>query len=350
MRSRNDGPMDPRAFVRMSTDLPLNPKIARMGNPVAAWTYASAICYAGSTFSDGHIPIDAVLRVAGTPKTVVRALVKAGLWHLPGHDCPRCDQPVAGDAIIHDYLQHNRSAADAQGLTDKRRAAGKAGAAKRWSTEPVDGKRIANAMAHATQPLWLEGDDGALFAPPTSSENGNGKVTEPALMTREVVRVNPAGQQPALVASVAEVPSSGIAEGEAPAETEAGSEMASAMASAMANAWQTDSRESTDAKSKSKSKSLSSGDDDEEGFAEVWATLPHRRNDSKHKTRLAYHAARKRGVTHDEILTHAEAYATERHGQDRQFTKGGEAWFNTRPWENGPPVVEKPKRKFAWDN
>lgn len=349
MKGRNDGPMDPRNFIRISIDLPINPKVVRMGNPVAAWAYTTSMCYAGSTFSDGHVPIDAVLRMAGAPKTATRALVKAGLWHLPGHDCPRCEQPVAGDAIIHDYLQHNRSAEQAQGLTEKRRKAGKAGAAKRWSGEPVDGKRIANAMAHASQPLWLEGDDGALFAPITSSENGHGKVTEPALMTSEVVRVNPASQQPVSADVVAKVPSSDLGGADIPADAEAEAGIASAMASAMANAWQTDSRESTDAKSKSKSKSLSSGDDDEEGFNEVWTTLPHRPNDSKHKARLAYRAARKRGVTHEEILTHAKAYASERNGQDRQFTKGGEAWFNTRPWDNGPPVIEAPLVIWPWE-
>lgn len=90
----------------------------------------------------------------------------------------------------------------------------------------------------------------------------------------------------------------------------------------------------------------------EAAFVEIWAALPHRKTgDSKHKTQLAYNAARKRGVTHEEILDHANAYAAERRGQDPQFTKGGEAWFNTRPWDNGPPPEpEVPKRKFAWEN
>ncbi|WP_157631973.1 hypothetical protein [Catelliglobosispora koreensis] len=84
------------------------------------------------------------------------------------------------------------------------------------------------------------------------------------------------------------------------------------------------------------------------GFAEIWAALPRRRGDSRHKTELAYNAAIKRGVTHAEILAHATAYAADRRGKDPQFTKGGEAWFNLRPWENGEP--EQPARRSLWDN
>ena len=153
MMARAEAPADHRNYVRMSIDLPLNPKLARMGNPVAAWTYVTSVCYAGSNLTDGHFPTDVVIRLAGVPKATAKALVRAGLWHLPGHDCDRCEQPLEGDAVIHDYLQHQRSAAEARGLTEKRSAAGRAGAAKRWNSE-ANGKPIANAMAIAEQTLW----------------------------------------------------------------------------------------------------------------------------------------------------------------------------------------------------
>lgn len=84
------------------------------------------------------------------------------------------------------------------------------------------------------------------------------------------------------------------------------------------------------------------------GFDEIWKTLPRRRGDSKHKAELAYDAAIKRGVAHDVILDHATAYASERRGQDQQYTKGGQTWFNTRPWDNGAP--EQPRPRSIWDN
>lgn len=91
-----------------------------------------------------------------------------------------------------------------------------------------------------------------------------------------------------------------------------------------------------------------SADASDGGFEEIWMALPRRRGDSKHKTELAYNAAIKRDVPHAAILEHAHAYAQDRHGKDQQYTKGGEAWFNTRPWENGEP--EQPKQRSIWDN
>lgn len=157
--------MDPRPYVRMSTDLPLNPKLAAIDDPAASWAYVVSICYAGQTLSDGHVPVVAVLRLAGVDKAVATALAEQELWHLPSHTCSRCPQPKPGHAYIHDYLQHQRSADEVRDLTSKRREAGRKGAAKRWAASknvaadlpgeaPAGSKPIANAMANAQQELW----------------------------------------------------------------------------------------------------------------------------------------------------------------------------------------------------
>jgi hypothetical protein len=99
--------------------------------------------------------------------------------------------------------------------------------------------------------------------------------------------------------------------------------------------------------------STSPGGEDEflEDFEEFWANQPHRKTDSKHKSKLAYNAARRRGVAHDVIMSHSTAYRNERRGQEPDYTKGVVVWLNARPWDNGPePLIEAPRRKFAWEN
>jgi hypothetical protein len=113
----------------------------------ASWAYVVSMCYSGGSFTDGHFPVDLVLRWANAPKTVAKALATQGLWHMPGHDCPECPQPEPGDAVVHDYLKHQVSAADAKELATKRSEAGRAGAAKRWGAE--DSEPMASAMASA---------------------------------------------------------------------------------------------------------------------------------------------------------------------------------------------------------
>lgn len=147
---------DPRPYIRVSVDVPQNPKLARLNSPAAAWAYIVSMCYSGGSFTDGHFPVELVLRLAGAPKAVAKALATQGLWHLPGHECLECPQPEPGDAVVHDYLKHQVSAAEAKELAAKRSQAGRAGAAKRWG--PVeDAEPVASAMASATPNAMANG-------------------------------------------------------------------------------------------------------------------------------------------------------------------------------------------------
>lgn len=174
--SRSEAPQDPRQYVRITTDIAMNPKLAVIDSPAASWTYVCSIAYSGGSYTDGHFPVAAVLRLAGTDKDVAEALVEQELWHLPGHDCARCPQPKAGYAYVHDYLHHQRSKEEAQELSDKRRLAGMAGAQARWGKpkppEEPRGKRIPNAKAAAEQPLWQEDDTSVASAMASAMPNG----------------------------------------------------------------------------------------------------------------------------------------------------------------------------------
>jgi hypothetical protein len=148
-------PADYREFIRLSVDLPMNPKLATIDNPAAGWAYVVSLCYCGQNLTDGAFPMPAVLRLAGVKKQVASMLVSAGLWHETGHSCDECPQPMAGMGVVHDYLKHQRSAGEAKSLRDVRREAGRKGAASRWSGNG-DGKSHsksdANAMATGSQP------------------------------------------------------------------------------------------------------------------------------------------------------------------------------------------------------
>lgn len=161
--ARSEAPQDPRPYIRVSTDLPTNPKIAAMDNPAEAiGGYVTSLCLSGQSLRDGHFPLAAAIRISGISQATAEALAKQGLWHLPGHLCDRCEQPSPGNAVIHDYLQHQRSAAEVRDLTEKRREAGRKGARKRWqearkpspATPDSEANAIASAMANAQQVLW----------------------------------------------------------------------------------------------------------------------------------------------------------------------------------------------------
>lgn len=173
--ARSEAPQDPRPYIRVALDLPMHPKLAAIEENFHAcgWAYVCSLCYCGQSHTDGHFPLRAVFRMADVDREQVMALVEQGLWHLPDHDCPDCEQPKPGHAIIHDYLKHQRSADEVHDLTAKRREAGRKGAASRWSapkhapppaTEaaPPIASAIASAMANGQQELWQ--NDGKTMA------------------------------------------------------------------------------------------------------------------------------------------------------------------------------------------
>ncbi|XVV05816.1 hypothetical protein ACQPW3_10670 [Actinosynnema sp. CA-248983] len=148
-RPRAAAPQDSRAYVRLDVGLPLNPKLAELDDPAAGWLYVTSICYSAQSFTDGHFPVAVVTRLAGVDRGAAEKLVAQGLWHLAGHECDRCDQPKAGYAVVHDYLQHQRSAEEVRGLSAKRAEAGRRGAERRWGADG-GAKPMASATASAT--------------------------------------------------------------------------------------------------------------------------------------------------------------------------------------------------------
>ena len=133
---------DKREYIRVSVSLPMNPKLGMIDDPAVSWLYVVSICHCGEYLTDGMFIPAIVARAAGVPTDLGKRLVSAGMWHEPGHECSRCSQPAEGYMVVHDYLQHQRSRAQAEQV----RAAGKAGANARWA------KRDANRMRIASEP------------------------------------------------------------------------------------------------------------------------------------------------------------------------------------------------------
>lgn len=119
---------DRRTYVRVHDGLPDHPKIAEVGG-MAAWLYVSGLCYSSRHLTDGIVPIRLVARLTDlpNPEALASRLLEANLWHPAQHECKECPQGLGDVYVIHDYLDHQRSAAEVRDLSEKRAAAGRSG-------------------------------------------------------------------------------------------------------------------------------------------------------------------------------------------------------------------------------
>ena len=132
---------DDRTYIRVHDGMDDHPKIVGLSDGafrllMRAWSYCSR------QLTDGQLP-EAAWRDRGSAKAR-RELVDAGLAHLPDQTCDHdgCPTPPPKHVQMHDYLEHQRSAAEVAELKRKRAEAGSKG-----------GKSKANALASAKQVL-----------------------------------------------------------------------------------------------------------------------------------------------------------------------------------------------------
>jgi hypothetical protein len=147
---------DKRTYVRVHDGLPDHPKIIEAGGE-AGWLYICGLAYASRQLTDGVISKRLVPRLTDGSKSEASAsaLVRVGLWHEGEHDCPQCPTAGADSYVIHDYLDHQRSAAEVADLREKRSAAGQRGGKRsgqsRREASTVEANREASASAKAKQ-------------------------------------------------------------------------------------------------------------------------------------------------------------------------------------------------------
>lgn len=135
---------DKRAYFKVDVGYFTNPKTANLciERPAAVILHLASIAYGAQHLTDGIVPELLLLRLTGATTDDADALVGADVWHRTDHGCQRCAQPASGHVVIHDFLEHQRSAAEAKRLSE----AGAKGAAARWSAEG-SANRIAEGNA-----------------------------------------------------------------------------------------------------------------------------------------------------------------------------------------------------------
>lgn len=109
---------DPRTYIKVHDGIVDHPKIIGLSD-AAFRTLVECWCYCSRHLTDGIIP-DAALRKMGTPRARGELVQAEMLEALDDFKW-----------AAHDYLQHQRSAAEVSELRSKRRAAGLASAAAR---------------------------------------------------------------------------------------------------------------------------------------------------------------------------------------------------------------------------
>ncbi len=104
------------AYAQIESSVRTNSKFLRAGD-AACWLWICGILYSQDTLTDGFIP-DEVLHLLGPkqPATLAKRLEHAGLW-----------ERSEGGWKIHDYLEHNKSAAEIKALRKVRAEGGKLG-------------------------------------------------------------------------------------------------------------------------------------------------------------------------------------------------------------------------------
>lgn len=129
---------DKRAYFRVDVGYFTNPKVALIlsESPTAVVLHLESIAYASQHLTDGIVPKSLVMRLVGATDDDAALLIESGMW---------LSTIKPGEVAVRDYLEHQRSAAEAKKLSD----AGRKAAESRWQSESdTDGNadRMQNPM------------------------------------------------------------------------------------------------------------------------------------------------------------------------------------------------------------
>lgn len=123
---------DPRQYARIAVDLSTSRKLAGL-DPRAKWLNVVGVLWSAQNLSDGQITPAIITATAGVPARHATELLRREVWHKKGHDCGDCSQPtVAGDVVIHHYLQHQDSAEVVRKNRDEKVRSGRLANHIRW--------------------------------------------------------------------------------------------------------------------------------------------------------------------------------------------------------------------------
>jgi hypothetical protein len=109
-------------WIKLDDQIAHHPKFLQAG-PVASWLWVCGNGYCNKFLTDGFIPAAAVKTLGGIDNAgkLAAVLVAAGLW-----------EKVDGGYHVHDFHDHNPTAAEVRTKRRLQVEAGKAGAEIRW--------------------------------------------------------------------------------------------------------------------------------------------------------------------------------------------------------------------------
>lgn len=272
-------PRDTRPFITVHDGMPEHPKIEGLSDAgfrllVSTW------CWCSRNRTDGKVR-EASWAKRGTRKAR-QELIDAGLV-----------EPASDGVLMHDYLDHQRSAEEIDELSRKRAEAGSKG-----------GKAKANAVAKAKQVLPPEvsrtGNDGDSS---TSSDREDTATPRP-------LQANESGKTPLAIAK--QTASKSVAD--------------------------------TDTDTEEEQKSLSNA---QKSFDEFWSIYPRR---TGRRGALAEFTRAVRRASVDEILAGAKRYRDDPNRAD-EFTKHPSTWLHQDCWTDDPlpsRVRQEQRRVPEW--
>ena len=129
-------PKDDRTYITLHDGMPEHPKVEALSD-AAFRVLVDLWCWCSRNRTDGRVP--AAVWGKRAPKRIQRELLNAPSGYHP------CVEPDEAGVRMHDYLEHQRSAAQIDELKQKRAEAGKRGG-------KAKARATASARANAKQP------------------------------------------------------------------------------------------------------------------------------------------------------------------------------------------------------
>lgn len=144
---------DKRAFAKFDVGYLDNPKMADVldSSLHAICMHFASVLHCSQHLTDGLVAPKAMQRKVGGSEADIQLLLTAGLWHEAGHDCEACHEACPdipeNRVFVHDFLEHNRQAAEAKRVSKERSRVAKEG----WEKRKADANSNANSMQSAMQ-------------------------------------------------------------------------------------------------------------------------------------------------------------------------------------------------------
>lgn len=134
---------DDRTYIKLHDGMPEHPKVETLHDDAAAWLLVALWAYCSRYQTDGQVPkVKAHRMTKGASVNRCGKLVTIGLLHDGETVC--CPAPKPEHYYCHDYLVHQRSAAQIEAMKEQRRNAGRNGGlakgkrpAKQTASEPL---------------------------------------------------------------------------------------------------------------------------------------------------------------------------------------------------------------------